>query len=176
MTLSKLSCSIGRILLLWGGHSGRGATLKKLKQLFYWEGMHKSVQNFLRQCTVCQACKYDKSANPSLLQTLPIPQEVWVEISMDFVEGLHKSQGKDVIWVVVDRLSKYAHLMALSHPYCAEIMEQSYLDNIFKLHGLPGSIVSDGDAIFLSSLWQSIVLSTGVELLLSSAYHPQMDG
>ena len=115
-----------------GGHSGRDATLKKLKQFFYWKGMHKSVQNFLRQWTVCQACKYDNSANPGLLQPLPIPEEVWMDNSMDFVEGLPRSQGKEVIWVVVDRLSKYAHFVALTHPYFAETVAQSYLDNIFK--------------------------------------------
>jgi len=79
--------------------------------------MNKEVQEFIQQCTICQACKYDTSAQPSLLQPLSIPGEVWVDISMDFIEGLPKSQCKEVIWVVVDRLSKYAHFVALSHPY-----------------------------------------------------------
>ena len=52
---------------------------------------------------------------------------------MDFIEGLPKSQGKEVIWVVVDRLSKYTHFVALSHPYSAEDVAQAYLDNIFNL-------------------------------------------
>ena len=159
-----------------GGHSGRDATLKKLKQLFHWKGIYKSMQNFLRQCTIYQACKYDISANPGLLQPLPILEEVWVDISMDFVEGLPKSQGKDVIWVVVDRLRKYAHFVALSHPYSAETVAQDYLDNIFKLHGIPRSIVSDRETIFLSSFWQLLFSALGVKLLLSSAYHPQTDG
>jgi len=52
---------------------------------------------------------------------------------MNFIEGLPKSQGKEVIWVVVDRLSKYTHFVALSHPYSAEDVAQAYLDNIFNL-------------------------------------------
>jgi len=105
-----------------GGHSGRDATLKRLKQLFYWKGMTKSVQNYIIQCTICQACKYDNSAYPGLLQPLPIPDEVWLNISMDFIEGLLRSQGKEVILVVVDRFSKYAHFVTLSHPYTTEVV------------------------------------------------------
>ena len=99
-----------------------------------------------------------------------------MDISMDFVEGLPKSQGKEVIWVVIDRLSKYAHFTALAYPYTVEIVAHSFLDNIYKLHGLPKSIVSDREPIFLSSFWQSLFSVLGTDLLLSSAYHPQTDG
>ena len=84
--------------------------------------------------------------------------------------------GKEVILMVVDRFSKYGHFVALSHPYTVEVVAQAYLDNIYKLHGLPRSIVSDKDTIFLSSFWQSLFAVLGVDLLLSSSYHPQTDG
>ena len=74
------------------------------------------------------------------------------------------------------QLSKYAHFVALSHPYSAEDVAQAYLDNIFTLHGIPNSIVSHRDAIFISSFWQALFSVLGVDLLLSSAYHPQTDG
>jgi transposase InsO family protein len=81
-----------------------------------------------------------------------------------------------VILVVVDRFSKYAHFLALSHPYTAQDVVKLYMDNIFKLHGLPKVIVTDRDPIFTSSIWQSMFKSLRVELHLSSAYHPQTDG
>jgi len=138
--------------------------------------MTKVVQHYIRHYTTFQACKYDNHAYPGLLQPLPIPEEVWMDISIDFIERLPKSNGKEVILVVVDRLSKYAHFVGLSHPYTAEIVVQAYLDNIYKLHGLPRSIVSDRDTFFLSSFWQALFSVLGVELLLSSSYHPQSNG
>jgi len=71
------------------------------------------------------------------LQPLPIPEEVCVDVLIDFIDGLLKSHGKEVILVVVDRFSKYAHFVTLSHPNIAEIVAQAYLDNIYKLHSLP---------------------------------------
>jgi ribosomal protein L21E len=100
----------------------------------------------------------------------------WTHISMDFIEGLPKSQGKEVILVVVDRLTKYAHFISLSHPYTASDIAQLFLDNIFKLHGLPKVILTDRDPIFTSTMWQSLFKAMGVQLHLTSAYHPQTDG
>jgi len=99
-----------------GGHAGRDATIKKLQQLFYWKGLSKDVQHHVRNCTVCQDCKYEYVASPGLLQPLPIPTGVWQDISMDFIEELPKSFGAQVILVVVDRLSKFAYFVALTHP------------------------------------------------------------
>lgn len=159
-----------------GGHAGRDATVKKIQQLFYWKGLTRDVQQQIRNCTTCQACKYDTNASPGLLQTLRIPTAVWYDISMDFIEGLADSFGFQVILVVVDRLSKFGYFIPLSHPYNAVDVAQAYLDQIFKIHGWPNNIVSDRDAIFLSQFWQALFIIQGTALLLSSAYHPQTDG
>jgi hypothetical protein len=95
---------------------------------------------------------------------------------MDFVEGLPRSNGKDVIMVVVDRLTKYSHFIALSHPYNVQTVAQLFIDHIVKLHGVPTAIVSDRDAIFMSDLWKAIFSSLKVSLQYSSAHHPQTDG
>lgn len=138
--------------------------------------MSKEVRQIIRECHVCQALKYETRASPGLLQPLPISEEGWFDISMDFITGLPKSIGKDVILVVVDRLSKYAHFISLSHPFMTIQVAQSYLDNVFKLHGWPRSIVNDRDPIFLSQFWKGLFSLHGTEFLLLSAYHPETNG
>ena len=72
----------------------------------------------MEKCLVCQQNKVETINTPGLLQPLLIPSQRWEEVSMDFITGLPKSEGKSVIMVVVDRLTKYAHFCALSHPFC----------------------------------------------------------
>lgn len=82
---------------------------------------------------------------PNLLQPSPIQAKECENISMDFIEELAKARGKDVIFVVLDRLSKAAHFMALKQPYTALEVAQVFMDNVFKLHSTPKSVVSDRD-------------------------------
>ncbi|KAD2804089.1 hypothetical protein E3N88_37466 [Mikania micrantha] len=159
-----------------GGHSGIHGTMQRIRSLFYWKGLHKGVQNFVRNCDICQQGKNETIASPGLLQPLPIPTHVFADISMDFIGGLPKSYGKDSIFVVVDRLTKYSHFMALSHPYSAAQVAQVFLDHVFKLHGWPDSIVSDRDPIFISQFWKEFTALQGIQLAMSTAYHPQTDG
>ena len=138
--------------------------------------MQSQVKEFVRSCPVCQKNKSENTPYPGLLQPLPVPDMAWTHISMDFIEGLPKSQGKDVILVVVDRFTKYAHFISISHPYTAQDIVTIFLDNVFKLHGLPKIIVTDRDPIFTSNVWQALFKALEVKLHLSSAYHPQTDG
>jgi hypothetical protein len=138
--------------------------------------MKAFIQDKIANCPICQISKTEKVPYPSLLNPLQIPATKWSEISMDFIEGLPTSNGHNVILVVVDRLTKFAHFLPLSHPYTIHKVASIFLDNIFKLHGLPKVIVSDRDRIFTSKLWQELFSALKVDLHFSTAYHPESDG
>jgi hypothetical protein len=161
--------------LTFGGHSGSRVTYHRLKQLFYWPHMKQYIADRVAICPVCQISKTECVHYPGLLDPLLIPNSKWSELSMDFIEGLPKSKGKDLILVVVDRLTKYAHFLALSHPYNAQQVTKLFMDNISKLHGLPRTIVSDRDTIFTSKFWQELFSSLNIQLHLSTAHHPESD-
>jgi hypothetical protein len=95
---------------------------------------------------------------------------------MDFIEGLPKVAGKSVIQTVVGRFSKYAHFIPLSHPYNVVSVARVFFDGIVRLHGFPSSIVSDRDLVFTSNVWRDLIGLAGVELRMSTAFHPQTDG
>jgi hypothetical protein len=77
----------------------------------------------------------------------------WEEVSMDFITGLPKSEGKSVIMVIVDRLTKYTHVFSLSHPFKASTVATTFMETVQKLHGSPKIIVSDIDPIFTGHFW-----------------------
>lgn len=159
-----------------GGHSGFYRTYRRLAVNVYWVGMKNVVQEFVRSCDVCQRQKYLASSPGGLLQPLPIPDRIWEDISMDFITGLPKSKGFEAILVVVDRLSKYCHFIALKHPYTARTIAEVFVKEIVRLHGVPLSIVSDRDPIFMSNFWREMFKLQGTKLKMSSAYHPESDG
>ncbi|KAL0420985.1 UNVERIFIED_CONTAM: Transposon Ty3-G Gag-Pol polyprotein [Sesamum latifolium] len=134
------------------------------------------VNAWVKECEVCQRAKHENNPYPGLLQPLPIPDQAWSCISMNFIEGLPSSEGKDSILVIVDRLTKYSHFIPLKHPYTASFIAKTFFDNIYKLHGLPVSIVTDRDRVFTSRFWKELFNMAGVSLEMSSAYHPQTDG
>ena len=159
-----------------GGHSGVQATYQRVKKLFYWTGMKTDVESFIKQCQVCQQAKHEHCKYPGLLQPLPVPQSSWVDVSMDFIEGLPKSDSFSVILVIVDRLTKYAHFLPLKHPFTAKGVAQLFFDNVVKLHGVPQTVVSDRDRVFTAAFWQELFTLLDTKLHMSSAYHPQTDG
>ena len=138
--------------------------------------MKQDVIDFIKKCPVCQLNKGEHCKYPGLLQPLPVPDFAWTHISMDFIEGLPISDNKDIILVVVDRFTKYAHFIALKHPITVKTVAKAFTENIFKLHGLPSVIVTDRDRIFTCTLWQDLFKSLGVKLHFSTSYHPQTDG
>ena len=101
------------------GHEGVQKTLHRLHADFYIPGDRARVRDWVRSCVRCQRNKTETLRPVGMLQPLEVPTQVWADISMDFIEGLPKAGGKSVILTVVDRFSKYAHFIALVHPYTA---------------------------------------------------------
>jgi hypothetical protein len=159
-----------------GGHSGTLATYQRIHKLFASPNLKHSVTEFIQRCDTCHRAKAEHTKLPGLLQPLPVPPAAWHTLSLDFVEGLPKSNGHDVILVVIDKLTKYGHFIPLKHPFTATQVAQLFLDNVYNLHGLPQCIISDRDKIFTSALWKELFCLIDTKLMMSSAYHPQTDG
>jgi hypothetical protein len=106
---------------------------------------------------------------PGLLHPLHIPEQKWEEISMDFIEGLPMSNGKDKNFVVVDRLTKYAHFMAARKIDSTKKIADVFCKSIYKLHGFPKVIVSDRDAKFKGNFLKKFCKNTRISLNMSSA-------
>lgn len=116
--------------------------------------MQRTVKIFLQHCETCQRYKTDTMKPAGLLHPLPIPDRIWTDISMDFIEGLPPSNGHTIIMVVVDRLLKYAHFIPMKHPFRAAVVAKVFVANVVRLHGVPKTIVSDRDKVFTSSFWR----------------------
>lgn len=152
-----------KLLLLFhdspvGRHSKVTTTFRKLTSLVYQKGLWNVVSNYMRGCFICQKYKNENVASPGLLQPLPIPLRVFTNITMDFIEDFPKSKGKSVIFILVDRLTKYSHFMALDIHFrcrfwlnCSRKMSLSFTETRRALRVTEGrfSLVGFG-VIFLS--------------------------
>ncbi|GJU28568.1 retrotransposable element Tf2 [Tanacetum coccineum] len=159
-----------------GGHEGTQKTYHRMARELYWVGMRRDVAKLVAECGVCQKNKYSNRSPAGLLQPLELPFRVWEDLTMDFVEGLPKSAGYSVIMVVVDRLSKSAHFIPMKHPFTASSVATVFVREIVRLHGIPCSIISDRDKIFVSHFWREIFKYQGTVMKQSTAYHPQTNG
>ena len=117
------------MILLWGGegHSGFLRTYKRIAGELYWQGMKAVIKRYCAECLICQRNKTLCLSPAGLLLPLAIPTQVWGDISMDFVEDLPKAVCFEVIFVVVDRLSKYGHFLPLKYPYSAKTVAELFV-------------------------------------------------
>ncbi|KAA0064080.1 transposon Tf2-1 polyprotein isoform X1 [Cucumis melo var. makuwa] len=115
---------------VFGGHLGFLRTYKRLTGEIFLEGMKHDIQKYCEECTVCQRNKSLAPTPAGLLMPLEIPDRIWNDISMDFIEGLSKSVEYEVILVVVDWFSKYAHFLTLKHPFDAKTVADPSIKEI----------------------------------------------
>ncbi|GKA28616.1 putative reverse transcriptase domain-containing protein [Tanacetum coccineum] len=143
----------------------------------WWPCMKKDIATYVNKGLTCSKVKAEHQRPSSLLQQPEIPEWKWDKITMDFITKLPKTKsGHDTFWVIVDRLTKLAHFLAIREDYSTEILARLYIDEIVARHGVPVSIISDRDGRFTSRFWQTLQKALGTRLDISTAYHPQMDG
>ncbi|XP_071223198.1 uncharacterized protein [Salvelinus alpinus] len=111
-----------------------------------------------------------------LLCPLPIPSHLWSHIALDFVTGLPPSNGNSVILTIIYRFSKAAHFIPLSKLRSSRETADLLVSHVFSLHGIPTDIISDRSPQFTSQVWRSFCSALGINVSLSSGYHPQING
>ncbi|KAA3470362.1 Gag protease polyprotein [Gossypium australe] len=148
----------------------------------------KAKMIFLQQICEAQKCDTELQAKrvqlkaehqvlSGFLQPVMIPEWKWDRVTMDFVSGLHLSpKKKDVIWVVVDRLTKSAHFIPVRADYSLDNLAELYISEIVRLHGVPVSIISNSDPRFTSRFWKKLQEALGTKLNFSTSFHSQTDG
>eukprot|EP00253_Pinus_taeda_P002532 PITA_02532 len=161
----------------YAGHPGYQKMMTTIRKEYFWPGMKKDIVEYLARCLECQQIKAEHQHPTGLLQPLPIPEWKWEIISMDFITGLPRTtKNNDSIMVVVDKLSKAAHFIPVQSTYRAAQIAHVFMQNVFRLHGLPKTIISDRDVKFTSVFWKTLFAELGTQLNFSTAYHPQTDG
>ncbi|GBG86946.1 hypothetical protein CBR_g44399 [Chara braunii] len=159
------------------GHFGYKKTAANLLQRFWWPTMMRDAQLYVETCQVCQRDKPRTQAPLGLLNPLPIPERPGESLSMDFMDKLVTSKsGMRQIFVIVDRFSKYARLIAMSEIAKTEYVIRLFKENWVRDFGLPKSIVSDRDVRFTSELWKAAAAEQGTQLQMTSGNHPEGNG
>jgi hypothetical protein len=158
-------------------HPGSTKMYQDLRKNFWWSNMKVDIAKYVAECDTCHRVKASHLKSAGVLQPLNIPLWKWDDISIDFIVGLPLTARKKVsIWVIVDRLTKTAHFIAVHTTYSVQDYAELYIDQIVRLHGIPKTIVSDRGTQFVARFWEQLHESLGTKLIHSSSYHPQTNG
>jgi transposase InsO family protein/predicted aspartyl protease len=159
------------------GHPGRDLTKALIGRRFAWPGLSQDVRQFLRNCDVCGRANFWRDQQHGLLKPLPIPDQPWADISVDFITGLPPSGPDETtsIMVITDRLFKSVIFQPMAST-TSEAVADALLDCLIRHHGPPKRIVSDRGPQFVGHLWKRICTLLKIERQLSTAFHPETDG
>ncbi|KAI3762953.1 hypothetical protein L1987_53398 [Smallanthus sonchifolius] len=135
-------------------HPGSDKMYHDLKALYWWPNMKADIATYVSKCPTCSKVKVEYQKPSGLLQQPEIPMWKWEQISMDFITKLPRTPtGCDTIWVIVDRLTKSSHFLAIKETGKMEKLTRLYLKEVVSRHGVPISIISDRDGRFTSHFW-----------------------
>lgn len=159
------------------GHQGVRRTRARLSKLYFWPGMEQDIRNFVKTCMNCQRNSERSTKLDGLLHPLPIPEDRFKEVSIDFATINKTTSGFDTLMVIVDRLTKLVRLLPAKKDDSAPQIAERFIKGWYSLgYGLPQTIVSDRDSKFSSKFWTALGDQLGIELNLSTARHQQTDG
>ncbi|CAI7801781.1 unnamed protein product, partial [Closterium sp. NIES-53] len=153
----------------YAGHFGSNKTLAGIAKYYYWPGMAPDMQQFVTSCDTCQRMKSSKQKKAGLLQPLPVPEQPWQVVSLDFITGLPSTLwGHDSILVVIDKFSKMGHFISTNVTATAETTARLFFDRIITIHGIPAILISDRDPKFTSKFWKELMGLLGTKLRLDA--------
>lgn len=159
------------------GHMGADKTVELVRRNFFWPAMDAWIRDYVNSCPECQKAKSARHARYGMLSPLEVPYAPWDSISIDFITDLPLSEDCDQLMVVVDRFTKMCHFIPLKKDAKkAADVARVFLREVWRLHGLPSSIISDRDARFTSKFWETLMDLLKVKRGMSTAFHPQTDG
>ena len=162
----------------FAAHVGTTRTYSALARRYYWEGMRRDVEKYVQQCPSCQRNKTSRHPRAGPLNPLPVPESAWDMITMDFVTGLPPTaaDGYNAILTVIDKFSRQAHFAPCYDTADSKDLARLFINNVFRLHGIPYTIITDRGPQFRSDFTAALMEALGTQVRLSSSYHPQTDG
>ena len=143
---------------------------------YWWPGVTRDVGKYVEGCDLCQRMKNRTEEPAGKLKLSKVPKKPWVHLTVDFITKLPVVAGKNAILVVCNWLSKTTHFVAMTEGTSAEGLARLIQDNVWKLHGLLESVVSDRGPQFVAELTKELNRMLGIKTKLSTAFHPQTDG
>jgi len=153
------------------GHRGRWKMVELVTRNYWWPGVTRDVGKYVEGCNLYQRMKNRTEEPAGKLKLSEVPKKPWSHLTVDFIMKLPVVAGKDAVLVVCDRLSKMTHFVATMKG-----LARLFRDNVWKLHGLPESVVSDRGPQFAAELMKELNRMLGIKTKLSTAFHPQTDG
>ena len=158
------------------GHPGQHRMQELIKRTYWWPGLKEDIKKYVQGCVKCQQNKVQHQRKAGELHLLEIPEGPWQDISIDMIGPLPKSNKMDAILVIVDRFTKMIRLKATTTNLSSEGVAKIYRDKIWKIHGIPKTILSDRGPQFASKFMEDLTRILGTKRKLSTAYHPQTNG
>ena len=143
---------------------------------YWWPGVMRDVGRYVEECDLCQRMKNRTEELAGKLKLSKVPEKPRTHLTVDFITKLLVVAGKDAILVVCDRLFKMTYFVATTEGTSVEGLARLFRDNMWKLHGLPESVILDRGPQFAAELMKELNRMLGIETRLSTAFHPQMDG